>query len=47
MHTGDDAFLFVRGHTIQRRPRLLDLAPTIYTLLGLPIPHEFEGRSLL
>ncbi len=49
MHTFDDAFLFVRDHRIkpQPKPRLLDLAPTLYTLLGLPIPHEFEGRHLL
>ncbi len=49
MHTFDDAFLFVRGHRIQPqpKPRLLDLAPTLYTLLGLPIPEEFEGRHLV
>lgn len=49
MHTFDDAFLFVRGHTLktQTKPRLLDLAPTLYTLMGLPQPQDFEGRSLL
>lgn len=49
MHTFDDAFLFVRNHRLipQPRPRLIDLAPTLYTLMGLPIPYEFEGRSLL
>jgi len=49
MHTFDDAFLFVRGHAlnIHKKPQLLDLAPTIYTLLGLPRPKELEGRSLL
>ncbi len=49
MHTFDDAFLFVRGHTLktQTKPRLLDLAPTLYALLGLPQPPDFEGRSLL
>jgi len=29
------------------RASLIDLAPTLYTLMGLPIPTEFEGRSLL
>lgn len=30
-----------------RRPRLLDLAPTILHALGLPQPEEMEGDSLL
>lgn len=49
MHTFDDAFLFVRNHTLktQPKPKLLDLAPTLYTLMGLPQPTDFEGRSLL
>lgn len=49
MHTFDDAFVFVRGHTLktQPKPRLLDLAPTLYALMGLPQPPDFEGRALL
>ncbi len=49
MHTFDDAFLFVRGHTLKTsaKPRLIDLAPTLYALLGLPQPPDFEGRNLL
>lgn len=49
MHTFDDAFLFLRGHPLnaQIKPRLLDLAVTIYALMGLPKPAEFEGRNLL
>lgn len=49
MHTFDDAFLFVRNHRLQSqpKPRLIDLAPTLYALVGLSIPKEFEGRSLV
>ena len=49
MHTFDDAFLFVRNHTLktQAKPKLLDLAPTLYALMGLPQPPDCEGRTLL
>lgn len=49
MHTFDDAFLFVRNRTLrtQPKPKLLDLAPTLYAVMGLAIPPDFEGRSLV
>jgi predicted AlkP superfamily phosphohydrolase/phosphomutase len=49
MHTGDDAFLFVRNYEIstQPKPHLVDLAPTLYALMGLPVPTGWEGRTLL
>jgi predicted AlkP superfamily phosphohydrolase/phosphomutase len=49
MHTYDEALIYVRGHTIRTdRPiSILDMAPTILQLLGLEIPAELEGRSVL
>lgn len=49
MHTFDDAFLFVRGHRLHGTPKpsLLDVTPTIYALMGLPIETDFEGHPLL
>jgi predicted AlkP superfamily phosphohydrolase/phosphomutase len=49
MHTFDDAFLYVRGHKLDVKPKpaLLDVATTIYALMGLPTDPKFEGRNLL
>ena len=30
-----------------RAPGLLDVAPTVLSLLGVPVPAELEGRPLL
>ena len=47
MHTGDDAFLCVRGAALRDGPYdLHDLAPTILELLGLE-PQGFQGSSVL
>lgn len=47
MHTGDDAFLCVRGAALRDGPYdLHDLAPTILELLGLE-PRGFQGSSVL
>jgi predicted AlkP superfamily phosphohydrolase/phosphomutase len=47
MHTGDDAFLCVRGATLRDGPYdLHDLAPTILELFGVE-PEGFQGRSVL
>ena len=37
---------FVREGAAVRRARLMDLAPTILYLLGLPIPDDMDGRVL-
>jgi predicted AlkP superfamily phosphohydrolase/phosphomutase len=43
--------LFIRGPELKREtndlsPRLIDVAPTILHLLGLPIPTDMDGRVL-
>ncbi len=48
----DQGILAMRGPAIRRDERiegagLLDLAPTILTLLGLPVGKDMEGRPLL
>jgi predicted AlkP superfamily phosphohydrolase/phosphomutase len=49
MHTLEDAFLMLPGLTGPAGvvPTLADLAPTILTLLGLPVPEEMDGRPLV
>ena len=49
MHTFGDAMLYVRGRQwpANSTPRIIDLAPTILGLLGVPVPEEMEGRALL
>jgi predicted AlkP superfamily phosphohydrolase/phosphomutase len=47
MHTFGDAMLYVRGRKWPTEtPRIIDLAPTILSLLGVPVPPELEGRVL-
>ena len=47
MHTFGDAMLYVRGRKWpDGTPRIIDLAPTILSLLGVPVPPEMEGRVL-
>ncbi len=36
----------VRGHTIQSAVSLLDTAPTLANLLGIPAHREWEGRCV-
>ncbi|HBY96452.1 MAG TPA: hypothetical protein DEP84_21330 [Chloroflexi bacterium] len=48
MHTTPDALLYIRGlHHIDRRPSITDVAPTILDHLGVPVPHDMDGCSLL
>lgn len=48
MHTTPDALLYVQGvRRLERRPSITDVAPTILELLGLPVPADMDGRSLL
>ena len=47
MHTFGDAMLYVRGRKWNTpAPRMLDVAPTLLALLGLPVPATMEGRVL-
>jgi phosphopentomutase len=38
---------FPKGKVIEENISLLEIAPTIAALLGLPAEHEWEGRSLV
>jgi predicted AlkP superfamily phosphohydrolase/phosphomutase len=50
-HRSDGVFIgygepFPQGERLERA-NIIDLAPTIFNLMGLPAPKEWEGRSLL
>jgi predicted AlkP superfamily phosphohydrolase/phosphomutase len=48
MHTYDDAMLYVGGREIpQSRFSVLRVMPTILDLMGVPLPHNLDGGSLL
>jgi predicted AlkP superfamily phosphohydrolase/phosphomutase len=48
MHTTPDALLYVQGvQQIDRRPHIIDVAPTILDMLDVAIPTDMDGRSLL
>ncbi|HEX5416988.1 MAG TPA: alkaline phosphatase family protein [Chloroflexota bacterium] len=48
MHTFDDALLYARGQTFNRDDvGIIDLMPTVLTLMGVPIPPGLDGRSLI
>ncbi len=36
-----------RGMRVARRTRMMDVAPTLLELVGLPVPDSFMGKSLL
>ena len=38
---------FSKGRIISERTWMLDIAPTVYDLIGIPIPKWMEGESLL
>ena len=47
MHTYGDAMLYVRGRKWNTpAPRMLDVAPTLLALIGLPVPATMEGCAL-
>lgn len=48
MHTYDDAMFYLGGTTIpQTRFSVVDIAPTILQLMGVPQPSGLDGRSLV
>jgi hypothetical protein len=47
MHTYGDAFALRRGGTLRPGGTILDATPTVFRLMGLPIPQHLEGTSLL
>jgi predicted AlkP superfamily phosphohydrolase/phosphomutase len=46
-HTYDGAFAVLRGRRLATSGFLLDLTPTVFELLDLPVPAHLEGHSLL
>jgi arylsulfatase A-like enzyme/thioredoxin-like negative regulator of GroEL len=36
-----------RPHTVEARARLIDIMPTILEMLGMPVPPQVQGQSLL
>jgi len=48
MHTYDDAMLYIRNHEIKRVEfSVVDVMPTILEIMGLPMPPDLDGTSLL
>jgi predicted AlkP superfamily phosphohydrolase/phosphomutase len=48
MHTFDDAMLYVGARSVPpSRFSVLNVLPTILELLGVPLPPELDGRSLI
>ncbi len=48
MHTYDDALLFIRGESIKPGSwSVMDAAPTILKLMGLPVPEYMDGQTVL
>jgi predicted AlkP superfamily phosphohydrolase/phosphomutase len=45
MHTYDDAFLFIRGQrSIREDVEIMDLLPTILSMMDIPVPQDVDGR---
>ncbi len=49
MHTVEDAYLFFQGVEIPQDVNitLYDVTATVFALLGVPVPQDLDGRSLL
>ena len=47
-HTFNDAFLLVKDRTLQDKSfSIVDMMPTIFDLLQIPIPENLDGKSVL
>ena len=46
MHTYEDAFLYLRGGKLTGDCGIIDLAPSIINLLGVPLPDHFDTKPL-
>ncbi len=46
MHTYPDAFALLQGKELADGGSILDIPPTIFSLLGVPIPVDLEGTPL-
>ena len=47
-HTYDDAFLLVKGHGLQEGTfSIVDMMPTIFDLMQIPLPEGLDGRSVI
>ena len=48
MHTYDDAFLYIEGQKIDKEVvEIVEVMPTILDLMGLPLPEDLDGTSLI
>ena len=48
MHTTPDALLSISGLALDaKRPHITDVAPTILSRLGVPVPDDMDGVSLV
>jgi len=48
MHTYDDAFLYIRGQaSIREDVEIVDVMPTILTLMDVPVPQDVDGRGVV
>ena len=49
MHTHDDAFFYIRRKDVRedKKVNVIDLAPTILTLMGSEVPADMDGTALL
>ncbi len=47
MHTYDNAMLFAQDHDLRPGGGVVDVTPTLYELLGIKPPQDFDGVSLI
>jgi predicted AlkP superfamily phosphohydrolase/phosphomutase len=48
MSTYNDAFFYMRGlSSLNAKPAIRDIAPTVLKLLQIPVPGDMDGKSLI